>query len=70
MILEHLSGPYKSPLSVCVLHQGHESSSNDLRQLSDALEFQENEIMNAQGRLRSIRAKLAVLEGKMALAIM
>lgn len=26
--------------------------------------------MNAQGRLRSIRAKLAVLEGKMAIAIM
>ncbi|KAF5449718.1 hypothetical protein F2P56_030135 [Juglans regia] len=49
--------------------QGHESSPKELRNLSDAWEFQENEIMNAQGRLRSIRAKLAVLEGKMALAI-
>ncbi|KAK7307145.1 hypothetical protein VNO77_39956 [Canavalia gladiata] len=49
---------------------GQESSSNDLAKLSDAWEFQENEIMNAQDRLRSIRAKLAVLEGKMALAIM
>ncbi|KAH1259962.1 hypothetical protein AAZX31_02G021300 [Glycine max] len=46
------------------------SSSDDLAKLSDAWEFQENEIMNAQDRLRSIRAKLSVLEGKMALAIM
>ncbi|CAK7332821.1 unnamed protein product, partial [Dovyalis caffra] len=45
------------------------SSSDDLLKLSDAWEFQENEIMNAQGKLRSTRAKLAVLEGKMALAI-
>lgn len=41
-----------------------------MQNLSDAWEFQENEIMNAQDRLRSIRAKLAVVEGKMALAIM
>ncbi|GFZ00121.1 5'-AMP-activated protein kinase-like protein [Actinidia rufa] len=59
----------KSKSEEVVTKDGHESSSNDLRQLSDAWEFQENEIMNAQGRLRSIRAKLAVLEGKMALAI-
>ncbi|KAL5761879.1 hypothetical protein ACOSP7_018143 [Xanthoceras sorbifolium] len=52
-----------------VSQKGFESSSNDLQKLSDAWEFQENEIMNAQDRLRSIRAKLAVLEGKMALAI-
>ncbi|XP_061985027.1 protein PTST homolog 2, chloroplastic-like isoform X2 [Populus nigra] len=45
------------------------SSSGDLLKLSDSWEFQENEIMNAQDKLRSIRAKLAVLEGKMALAI-
>ncbi|KAL2349308.1 hypothetical protein Fmac_003308 [Flemingia macrophylla] len=45
-------------------------SSEYLAKLSDSWEFQENEIMNAQDRLRSIRAKLAVLEGKMALAIM
>ncbi|KAJ7953742.1 5'-AMP-activated protein kinase-related [Quillaja saponaria] len=52
-----------------VASEGHESSSTDLQTISDAWEFQENEIMNAQGRLRSIRAKLAVLEGKMALAV-
>ena len=50
--------------------QGDGSSSSDVQKLSDALEFHENEFMNSQGRLRSIRAKLAVLEGKMALAIM
>ncbi|KAI3452801.1 hypothetical protein Pfo_009464 [Paulownia fortunei] len=44
-------------------------SSSDLLKLSDAWEFQENEFMSAQKRLRSIRANLAVLEGKMALAI-
>ncbi|BFG16600.1 hypothetical protein CerSpe_028750 [Prunus speciosa] len=49
--------------------QVHESSSDDFRKLSDAWEFQENEIMHAQDKLRSTRAKLAVLEGRMALAI-
>nr|GMD18251.1 protein ptst, chloroplastic [Ipomoea batatas] len=44
------------------------SSPTDLQKLSDALEFQENQLMHAQMRLRSIRAKLTVLEGKMALA--
>ncbi|KAJ8773746.1 hypothetical protein K2173_006396 [Erythroxylum novogranatense] len=48
---------------------GGENSTDDLLKLSDAWEFKENEIMNAQHELRSIRAKLAVLEGKMALAI-
>ncbi|KAB1220733.1 Sucrose nonfermenting 4-like protein [Morella rubra] len=52
-----------------ISQKAHESSSDELQNLSDAWEFQENEIMNAQGRLRSIRAKLAVLEGKMAIAI-
>ncbi|XP_012568263.1 protein PTST homolog 2, chloroplastic isoform X2 [Cicer arietinum] len=47
-----------------------ENSSDDLAKLSDVWEFQETEIMNAQARLRSLRAKLAVLEGKMTLAIM
>ncbi|OIS95717.1 PREDICTED: uncharacterized protein LOC109235203 isoform X2 [Nicotiana attenuata] len=45
------------------------SSPSDLQRLSDAWEFQENEFMNARERLRLIRAKLAVLEGKMTLAI-
>ncbi|KAL0003998.1 hypothetical protein SO802_011559 [Lithocarpus litseifolius] len=47
----------------------HESSSEEMQKLSDALEFQENEIMDAQDRLRSISAKLTILEGKMSLAI-
>nr|XP_027095759.1 protein PTST homolog 2, chloroplastic-like isoform X2 [Coffea arabica] len=45
------------------------NSSRDLQTLSDAVEFQENELMSSQERLRSVRAKLAVVEGKMALAI-
>ncbi|KAH8495211.1 hypothetical protein H0E87_018409 [Populus deltoides] len=44
-------------------------ASDDLLKLSDACEFQENEIMNAQDKLRSTRAKIAVSEGKIALAI-
>ncbi|KAK4423778.1 protein PTST2, chloroplastic [Sesamum alatum] len=44
-------------------------SSNDLQKLSDAWEFQENKFMSAQDALRSIRSKLAVLQGKMTLAI-
>lgn len=42
---------------------------SELHNLSDTLEFQENEVMSAKEKLRSLRAKLAVLEGKMALAI-
>ncbi|KAG7979404.1 hypothetical protein I3843_05G129800 [Carya illinoinensis] len=74
--LQHLESELSSVLLLlrsnadkAMSQQGHESSSEELRNLSDAWEFQENEIMNAQGRLRSIRAKLAVLEGKMALSI-
>ncbi|KAL7132927.1 hypothetical protein ABFS83_12G108100 [Erythranthe nasuta] len=44
-------------------------NSSDLRNFSDAWEFQENDFMRAKERLRSIKANLAVLEGKMALAI-
>ncbi|KAG8366288.1 hypothetical protein BUALT_Bualt17G0060800 [Buddleja alternifolia] len=44
-------------------------NSSEFQKLSDAYEFQENEFMSGQERLRSIRAKLAILEGKMALAI-
>ncbi|XP_042049069.1 protein PTST homolog 2, chloroplastic-like isoform X2 [Salvia splendens] len=43
-------------------------SSTELQSLSDAVEFQENEVMSAKQRLRSLRAKLAVLEGKITLA--
>ncbi|XP_047966117.1 protein PTST homolog 2, chloroplastic-like [Salvia hispanica] len=42
--------------------------STDLQSLSDAVEFQENEVMSAKQQLRSLRAKLAVVEGKMTLA--
>ncbi|KAK6281686.1 hypothetical protein POUND7_015511 [Theobroma cacao] len=49
--------------------KGDGSSIDSLHKLSDTWEFQENEIMNAQDKLRSIRARLTVLEGKMALAI-
>ncbi|XP_057777092.1 protein PTST homolog 2, chloroplastic-like isoform X2 [Salvia miltiorrhiza] len=44
-------------------------SSTELQSLSDAVEFQENEVMSAKQQLRSLRAKLAVVEGKMTLAI-
>ncbi|KZV58783.1 hypothetical protein F511_24697 [Dorcoceras hygrometricum] len=44
-------------------------SAGDFQKLSDEQEFQENEFMGAQERLRSIRAKMAILEGKMAMAM-
>ncbi|KAK1387372.1 hypothetical protein POM88_015550 [Heracleum sosnowskyi] len=46
-----------------------ESASGDLQKLYDTWEFHENDVMNAQAKLRSIRAKLATLEGKIALSI-
>ncbi|KAL6190009.1 hypothetical protein ACLB2K_036410 [Fragaria x ananassa] len=58
-----------APKEMGMITPGDESSSDDLRKLSDVWEFQENEIMHAQNKLRSTRAKLAVLEGKMAMAI-
>ncbi|KAL8218298.1 hypothetical protein R6Q57_021671 [Mikania cordata] len=51
------------------LEQVHESCGNELQQLSDVWEFQENEVIKAGDKLRSIRAKLAVLEGKIALSV-
>ncbi|KAM0952129.1 putative AMP-activated kinase, glycogen-binding protein [Dioscorea sansibarensis] len=50
-------------------YSSQEDSLEDMHKLSDAWEFQETEIMNARNKLRSIRAKIAVLEGKMALEI-
>lgn len=41
-----------------------------MENLNDDWEFKENEIIYAQNKLRSTRAKLAVLEGKMSMAIM
>ncbi|GAV86463.1 hypothetical protein CFOL_v3_29893 [Cephalotus follicularis] len=49
--------------------KGNGSSSDNYQAHPDAWEFQENEIMNARDKIRSMHAKLAVLEGKMALAI-
>ncbi|XP_047088260.1 protein FLOURY ENDOSPERM 6, chloroplastic-like [Lolium rigidum] len=43
--------------------------TNVLNGLSDDWEFEETKVMHAQEELRSIRAKIAVLEGKMALEI-
>ncbi|XP_061351953.1 protein PTST homolog 2, chloroplastic [Gastrolobium bilobum] len=75
--IQHLESELSSVLDLLrsstdkvTMQMEQKSSSDDLAELSDAWEFQENEIMNAQDRLRSIRANLAVLEGKMALAIM
>ncbi|PWA70174.1 cyclomaltodextrinase [Artemisia annua] len=51
------------------LNQVHDSSASELQQLSDVWEFQENELMKAEDKLRSIRSKLAVFEGKIALSV-
>ncbi|KAL9272154.1 PTST homolog 2, chloroplastic-like protein [Drosera capensis] len=73
--LQHLEGELSSAL--CLLRPNPDDvpekdqgqSSDELNKLSDAWEFKENEIMRAKDKLRSIRANVAVLEGKMALAI-
>ncbi|XP_020589269.1 uncharacterized protein LOC110030725 [Phalaenopsis equestris] len=49
--------------------QDQESLLMRLHNLSDALEFQQNEIKNARDILRSTRAKLAVMEGKIAIEV-
>ncbi|XP_047324577.1 protein PTST homolog 2, chloroplastic-like [Impatiens glandulifera] len=50
-------------------HKEGRASSHVWQELSDAWEFQENEIMKANDKLRSLRSKLVVLEGKMAFAL-
>ncbi|KAF5197723.1 Ptst-like protein [Thalictrum thalictroides] len=45
------------------------NSSEESHSLSDAWEFRETKIMKARDKLRSLRAQLAVVEGKMALRI-
>lgn len=52
-----------------MLQKNHESTSNEIQNLTDAWELQQNEIMNARDKLRSTRAKIAVFEGKRALAL-
>ncbi|XP_008807858.2 protein FLOURY ENDOSPERM 6, chloroplastic isoform X2 [Phoenix dactylifera] len=70
--LQHLESDLTSALHLLrsrTKEKGQQSSVEGLYQLSDAWEFQETEIMKARDKLRSIRAKLAVLEGKMALEL-
>ncbi|XP_010498972.1 PREDICTED: uncharacterized protein LOC104776573 isoform X2 [Camelina sativa] len=59
----------RSPPDDVVTSKDSEMTSGNLENLSDDWEFKENEIIHAQTKLRSTRAKLAVLEGKMAMAI-
>ncbi|KAG7598176.1 Immunoglobulin E-set [Arabidopsis suecica] len=59
----------RSPPDTVVKSKDSEITSGNLENLSDDWEFKENEIIHAQNKLRSTRAKLAVLEGKMAMAI-
>ncbi|CAL9156394.1 protein FLOURY ENDOSPERM 6, chloroplastic-like [Musa acuminata AAA Group] len=74
--LQHLEADLSSALQLArsrsgAVSQKHQKNSTDeLHSLCDAWEFQETEIMNAQNKLRSIRAKLAVLEGKISFEIM
>lgn len=53
-----------------LIFQASEDHSEEMQNASDALEFQQTEIMRAKDALRSIRAKLAVLEGRMTMAVM
>lgn len=48
----------------------HGNNYGELQKIYDTWEFHENDVINARAKLRSIRAKLAILEGKMALSIM
>ncbi|KAB5537590.1 hypothetical protein DKX38_015123 [Salix brachista] len=68
-VLQSLKSNTGESIMFYTLHQDNGRASDDLLKLSDALEFQENEIINAQDKLRSTRAKIAVSEGKIALAI-
>ena len=54
----------------CFLFQSNDSGATVVGDISDDWEFEETKVMQAQEELRSIRAKIAVLEGKMALEIM
>ncbi|KAI3931236.1 hypothetical protein MKX01_040153 [Papaver californicum] len=77
--LQHLQLELSSALSILssrseltdivVSNEGSRKLPEGTHELSDAWEFQETEIMRARDKLRSTRAKLAVLEGRMSLAI-
>lgn len=65
-VLQSLRSP---PPDEVVARKDSETNSENLENLNDDWEFKENEIIYAQNKLRSTRAKLAVLEGKMSMAI-
>ncbi|XP_072955777.1 protein PTST homolog 2, chloroplastic isoform X3 [Typha angustifolia] len=74
--LQHLESDLTSALHLLrsrvnsvISDKGEVNSMNELHRFSDAWEFQETEVMKARDKLRSIRANLTVLEGKMALEI-
>eukprot|EP00252_Welwitschia_mirabilis_P013466 TRINITY_DN29617_c0_g1_i1.p1 TRINITY_DN29617_c0_g1~~TRINITY_DN29617_c0_g1_i1.p1 ORF type:complete len:202 (-),score=49.02 TRINITY_DN29617_c0_g1_i1:120-656(-) len=46
-----------------------ESNLEDIQKASDALEFQETEIMKLRDKLRSTRARLSALEGRMTMEL-
>jgi hypothetical protein len=55
---------------VLFLFQSSGDRATVVDDVSDDWEFEETKVMQAQEELRSIRAKIAVLEGKIALEIM
>jgi len=57
-------------LICCLFFQSNSNGATVLDDISDDWEFEETKVMQAQEELRSIRAKIAVLEGKIALEIM
>ncbi|CAN6281866.1 unnamed protein product [Urochloa humidicola] len=63
--LKTLRSRFDSVLS----NMSNDNGANVLDDISDDWEFEETKVMQAQEELRSIRAKIAVLEGKMALEI-
>nr|XP_009409226.1 PREDICTED: uncharacterized protein LOC103991472 isoform X2 [Musa acuminata subsp. malaccensis] len=74
--LQHLESDLASALHLLTSRadavtagKGQQISTDELHSLSDAWEFQETEIVSAQDKLRSTRARMAALEGKMALEI-
>ncbi|VVB00110.1 unnamed protein product [Arabis nemorensis] len=66
--LNNDSGVVGSQPDEVLTSKDSEINSGNLENLNDDWEFKENEIIYAQNKLRSTRAKLAVLEGKMAMA--
>ncbi|CAI0386768.1 unnamed protein product [Linum tenue] len=68
--LSAIVNPLKSGSGDNLLHKAMENAPDKHLELYDAWEFQETGIMKRQNKLRSIRAKIAIVEGRMALAIL